>query len=238
MELNVKEASKLMGVSEKTIYRWVRRNKLPAFKINDQYRFNRVEMLEWATAQRINVAADMFCNASEEQAVVSGLEESLRAGGIHYRVCGQDKAAALQSIVEIMPLPQEVDKAFLLRVLIARESLGSTSIGDGIAIPHVRNPIVLHVPRPIVALCFMERPIEFGALDGRPVHTLFAIVSPTVKAHLNLLARLAFALRQPAFNNHILQQGSRDEIFAAARGVDQMLQHRDPAGAAAGDGVP
>ena len=55
---------------------------------------------------------------------------------------------------------------------------------------------------------------------------------------VNLLARLAFALRQPAFNNHILQQGSRDEIFAAARGIDQMLQHRTPAGAAAGDGDP
>ncbi len=226
MELNVKEAAKLMGVSEKTIYRWIKRNRLPAFKINDQYRFNRVEMLEWATAQRVNVAAELFCDASNEQAAISGLEESLRAGGIHYRVGGQDKSSALKSIVEIMPLPAEVDKAFLLRVLIARESMGSTSIGDGIAIPHVRNPIVLHVPCPMAALCFMEHPIEFGALDGRPVHTLFAIVSPTVKAHLNLLARLAFALRQPVFAGHILHQGSRDEIFAAAHGIDQMLQQR------------
>ncbi len=238
MELNVKEAAKLMGVSEKTIYRWIKRNKLPAFRINDQYRFNRVEMLEWATSQRVNVAADLFCDASKEQPAISGLEESLRAGGIHYRVGGRDKSSALKSIVEIMPLPQEVDKTFLLRVLIARESMGSTSIGDGIAIPHVRNPIVLHVERPVAALCFLEHSIEFGALDGRPVHTLFAIVSPTVKAHLNLLARLAFALRQPAFNNHILHQGSRDEIFAAARGIDQMLQKRAAAAAASENGIP
>ena len=47
----------------------------------------------------------------------------------------------------------------------------------------------------MATLCFLEHPIEFGALDGQPVHTLFTIVSPTIKAHLHLLSRLAFALR-------------------------------------------
>lgn len=238
MELNVRETAKLMGVSEKTIYRWIKHNKLPAFKINDQYRFSRVEMLEWATSQRINVSAELLFDSREKKATVSSLEEALRAGGIHYRVGGAEKSAALRSIVEIMPLPPEVDKAFLLRVLIARESLGSTSIGDGIAIPHVRNPIVLHVPRPILALCFMEHAIEFGALDGKPVHTLFAIVSPTVTAHLNLLSRLAFALRHPVFSKHIAQQGSRDEILESAREIDRLLLSRVPENAAAGGGSP
>ena len=45
----------------------------------------------------------------------------------------------------------------------------STAVGDGIAIPHVRNPVVLHVGRPAIALCFLERAIEYGALDGKPV---------------------------------------------------------------------
>jgi mannitol/fructose-specific phosphotransferase system IIA component (Ntr-type) len=90
-----------------------------------------------------------------------------------------------------------VDREFLYKVLLARESLGSTGIGDGIAIPHVRNPIVLHLSRPIVTLCFLERPVDFGALDGQPVNTLFTLISPTVRAHLHLLSRLAFTLRDP-----------------------------------------
>ena len=85
-----------------------------------------------------------------------------------------------------MRLPEEVDSEFLYQVLLAREALGSTGMGDGIAIPHVRNPIVLHLSRPMVTLCFLETPIDFGSLDGKPVTTLFTLISPTVRAHLHL----------------------------------------------------
>jgi PTS system nitrogen regulatory IIA component len=97
--------------------------------------------------------------------------------------------------VERLPLPPEQDRQFLLAVLEAREALGSTGIGDGIAIPHVRNPIVLHVARPFLTLCLLRSPVEFGALDGKPVHALFMVVSPTVPMHLRILARLGFVLR-------------------------------------------
>jgi len=80
---------------------------------------------------------------------VVSLEEGLRAGGVFYRVGGKDKESVIKEIVQIMPLPEEVDRAYLLEVLLARESLGSTGIGEGIAIPHVRNPIVMHIPKPI-----------------------------------------------------------------------------------------
>jgi PTS system nitrogen regulatory IIA component len=81
----------------------------------------------------------------------------------------------------------------------------------------------MHIPRPMVTLCFLEQAIEFGALDGQPVHTLFTIVSPTIRAHLHLLARLGFALRQPAFAEAIAKQGPRDAILAACQAVDQSI---------------
>ena len=119
-----------------------------------------------------------------------------------------------------MQLPEEVDKKFLLNVILARESLGSTGFGGGIAIPHVRNPIVLHIPRPTITLCFLETPIEFGAIDGKPVTTLFTMVSPTVRAHLHLLSRLTFGLRRPEFQEPVAAQAARDVLLAAARAVD------------------
>ena len=81
-----------------------------------------------------------------------------------YRVSGFDKESALREVVELLRLPEEVDRSFLLRVLLAREAIASTAVGEGIAIPHVRNPVVLHVGRPSITLCFLERPIEYGAL--------------------------------------------------------------------------
>ena len=226
MQIGVREAAELMNVSEKTVYRWIKGNKLPVFKINEQYRINRAELLEWATAHRVNVSAEIFSDPDRDKVPFPSLAEALQAGGVHYRVEGNDKDSVLKSAVEMMALPKEVDRTFLLRVLLARESLGSTGIGEGIAIPHVRNPIVMFIPQPMVTLCFLEKAIDFGSLDGKPVHTIFMIVSPTISAHLNLLSRLSFALRHPAFSDAISRRGSRAEIAAAADLVDGSIPHR------------
>ncbi|MEN6457809.1 MAG: PTS sugar transporter subunit IIA [Thermoguttaceae bacterium] len=226
MDLGVRECAHLLKVSEKTVYRWLKQGNLPAYRVSDQYRFNRAELLEWATSQRMNVSADIF--VEPDGGPIASLTDALKAGGIHYRLSGTDKLSVLQSLVDVMPLPEQVDRAFLLQVLLARESLGSTALGNGIAVPHVRNPIVMHISRPMITLCFLEQPIEFGALDGQPVHTLFTIVSPTIRAHLHLLARLGFALRQPAFAEVIAKQGTRDTIYAASQVVDQSIPQPAP----------
>jgi nitrogen PTS system EIIA component len=214
MQLGVREAAELLNVSQKTVYRWIKEGRLPAYRVNEQYRFNRAELLELATAQRIQVSPEILQEPADPlRAPLPTLPEALRAGGIHYRVGGVDKGSALQAVVEVLPLPDEVDRGYLLQVLLARESLGSTGIGDGIAIPHVRNPIVLHIPRPMMTLCFLENPVEYDAIDGKPVQTLFTIVSPSVRAHLHMLSRLAFVLRDDPFRHMLARQGSRDQIL-------------------------
>lgn len=224
MQLSVREAAKILDVSEKTIYRWINQGTLPAYRINEQYRFNRAELLEWATSHKINVSAEILQEPESQTTPLPSLVEALDGGGIFYRVSGLKKESALRAVVEMLRLPDEVDRDFLFRVLLARESLGSTAVGDGIAIPHVRNPIVLHVPRPAITLCFLEKPIDFGALDGKPVQILFTLISPTVRAHLHLLSRLAYALRQPAFKKTVLGQGSREEILAEARKIETGIE--------------
>lgn len=174
MQIDVKEAARLLGVSEKTIYRWIKQGDLPTYRINDLYRFNRAELLEWATARRVGVSPDIFDDSGSASDALPGLEEAIKAGGIHYRVAGTAKEEVLAAIVDLMHLPEEVDRKFLLSVILARESLGSTGFGGGIAIPHVRNPIVLHIQKPMITLCFLETPVEFGAIDRKagahPVH--------------------------------------------------------------------
>jgi PTS system nitrogen regulatory IIA component len=81
----------------------------------------------------------------------------------------------------------------------------------------------MHIPRPMMSVCFLENAIDFMAIDGKPVHTLFTILSPTIKAHLNLLSRLAYALRDTEFNTAIVQRASREEILAHAGRVDRIV---------------
>lgn len=219
MQLGVRDVARILNVSEKSIYRWIQQGHLPTYKVNDQYRFNRAELLEWANAQKINVSTEIFAEPDASAELMPDFGDSLEAGGIFYRLEGGDKESVLRSVVGVMKLPPDMDREFLLRVLLARESMASTGIGDGIAIPHVRNPIVLSVNHPAICLCFLEKPVEFGAVDGLPVHTLFTLVSPTVRIHLYMLSRLARVLRDPVFKDVVARQGTRDEILAAARAM-------------------
>ena len=223
MEIGVKEASGLLGVSEKTIYRWIGEQVLPVYRLNEQYRLNRAELLEWATSRRIQVSPEIFQEAPQCKTPLPSLLAALETGGVFYRVGGQDKAGVLQSIVDVLNLPEEVDRRFLYQVLMARESLGSTGIGDGIAIPHVRNPVVLHVSKPSIALCFLDHPIDFGAIDGQPVGTLFLLISPTIRAHLHMVSRLSFILRNQNFKATLKRQASREELIEALARAEGML---------------
>jgi PTS system nitrogen regulatory IIA component len=229
MQLTVREVAKILNVSEKTVYRWIQQGSLPAQRVNDQYRLNRAELLEFATSRRIEVSAQLFEGAESGEGAPPGFLEALTAGGIHYEVGGEDKESALRAAVEAMALPVESDRALLLQVLLAREDLASTGVGDGVAIPHARSPIVLRVQRPAITLCFLRKAIDFDAVDGKPVHCLFTLVSPTVRSHLHLLSRLAFALRDPAFKKAIERRAPREEILEAARRVEERTGAAAPA---------
>ena len=223
MKLAVKDAARLLNVSEKTIYRWIADGKIPAHQIGDHYRFNRAELLEWATAQRINVAPEILSEPETNGARLPSVVDAMQAGGIHYRMAGRDKPSVLRSVVDVLQLPEEVDRQFLYDVLLAREALGSTGIGEGIAIPHVRNPIVLHLSRPMMSLCFLEHPIEFGSLDGKPVQVLFTIISPTIRAHLHMLSHLMFLLHDKRFRSALTRQASREDIVEQATRAEALI---------------
>jgi PTS system nitrogen regulatory IIA component len=223
MTLSVRDVARLLGVSEKTVYRWVASQNLPAYRVSGQYRFARAEVLEWATANRVNVTPALLVEPAAESGELPGLATALDAGGIYYRVEGRDRDHVLRSVVANLRLPPEIDRTFLFEVLRAREMIGSTAIGRGIAIPHPRNPVVLHLAGPTVSLCFLEEPIDFGALDGQPVTALFVILSRTVRAHLHLLSRLAFSLQDPAFARAVSTEAGRETILAEARRIDASL---------------
>jgi len=229
MQLTVRDISKLLNISERTIYRWIKEEKIPSYRIHDQYRFNRAEILEWATANKVGVSYEIFKEPLDSSIVEPKLTEALTKGGIHYRIGGKDKESVLRSIVGIMQLPEKVDREFLLKVILAREELGSTAVGDGIAVPHARNPLVFNIPFTFISLCFLEHPIDFGAIDGKPVFCLFTLITPTVRIHLQMLSQLAFVLRDSKVKELLGTQGSREEIIREFQRVENVFKNPSPA---------
>jgi PTS system nitrogen regulatory IIA component len=222
MHLTVADVAALLRTPSKQIYRWIDEGELGCNWFHDQPRFNRTELLEWATARHMPIAVEQFLDDEGDDPNIPTLEASLGTGGIHYHIGGADRPSVLRAVVNVMQLP-EVEKETLAQVLLAREATGSTGIGDGIAIPHVRQPIVMGGSAASISLCFLERPVDFCAIDNAPIHTLFLMISATVRGHLQTLAKLGSALSDPGFKKAVLRRAPAEEILREARRVESGL---------------
>lgn len=214
MQITVRDAAGYLGVSEGTVRQWIRHRALPAHHANERLYLNALEVWEWALEHGVHASRSLLEQARRRGDDVPPLADLLRAGGIHHDVPGGDRAAVLRAIVARLPLPEETDREYLFTVLEAREAMGSTAVGDGIAIPHVRNPIVLQASEPFVTLCLLSGAVEFGAVDGRPVHALFTVVSPSVPTHLRVLAQLGFVLRDSELRDLLRRRAEGAALLA------------------------
>ncbi len=119
-----------------------------------------------------------------------------------------------------------LDADELFRRLIAREKLGSTGIGQGIAIPHCRIENCTGI---IGALITLNKPIDFDAIDREPVDILFALIVPEEEheQHLQLLATLAKNLSQDSLRRSLRQAGSDQALYQLAQSTLEAPQHQE-----------
>ena len=103
-------------------------------------------------------------------------------------------------------------KEQLVRALAEREKLGSTGIGDGVAIPHGK---LKDVKVMMAAFGRSSRGVDFQAIDGKPVHIFFMLVAPEEMAgpHLKALARISRLLKEPSRRKALLEAKSREDIY-------------------------
>ncbi len=212
MQLTLRQAASYFDADEATLRGWIKKRGLPVHRVNEQVYLNPVELWQWAMENGVVVSRRLLDEAKQAAEDVPRLSALLETGGIHFEVGGADKSEVLRHVVALLPLPEDFDREFLITVLEAREAMGSTGIGDGIAIPHARNPILLHVDQPLVALCLLKHPIEFDAVDGIPVHALFVVISPSVPTHLKILSRLGLVLRDADLRRLLKDRARAEEI--------------------------
>lgn len=107
----------------------------------------------------------------------------------------------------------------LTRILMERESLGSTGIGDGVAIPHGR---VSGLDRLVAAFGRSRDGVQFHSLDGKPTHLFFVILAPEYSAgmHLKALARISRLLKDERFRRSLLDAADADELRSILRKED------------------
>ncbi len=152
------------------------------------------------------------------------ITDFLRAHAVVDELSGRTAKAVLAELCQ--PHANVVDPALALKALLEREKLGSTGIGEGLAIPHARIP---GLPRIVATFGRSKAGVEFGAVDGERTQFFFALLTPELQGpeqalvtqtYGNLLARIAFIFERP---------GVRQAILAARapRAIYQIIVHED-----------
>ncbi len=208
MDLKIKDVAELLNVSEKTIRRWLADGKIPAYRLNSQYRFSRIEIEDWVMSCKLSKNQPGFLTlAKEEQECEPEAGESLEGeqkagnqhfslyravhkGGVFTNVAGTTKEEIFAGTMKQVAGLLGRDPEMLTELLLDREKLMPTALNHGIAVPHSRE-FVFEGSFDVVVVVFPEKPIEYGALDGQPVHTLFFLFASGDKKHLHLLAKIA-----------------------------------------------
>lgn len=214
MKLSVKDVAELLNVSEKTIYRMIKDETIPCFRVGGQWRFDRREIASWVEDTReFHYRASKKTAPADEEFI--SLTELLKRGGIYYNVAGDTKEAAIMSCLDSIKtaIPQ-IDTRRLFDAIIERENLCSTAIGNGVAFPHPRPFREFTASLSSVALCRLAHQIPFGALDNENVDTLFYIFPKSEKRFLRIQAKLSRLLKDDQVLSAVKKNVPVDQLYA------------------------
>ncbi len=124
-----------------------------------------------------------------------------------------EKFAALAELTDsLVAFQTNLDRDEVLRVLHEREHLGSTGIGDGVAIPHGK---LKKLDQLLLAFGCSKGGVDFDSMDGKPAHLFFLLLAPeeSVGIHLKTLARISKLLKSPAVRESLLNASGADDLF-------------------------
>jgi len=217
--VSISEAAQHLGVAPSMLERWVRQGLVASHHTGGQVWFDPAELRTWAKTHGVQsrvgarqkglFVEDFFARAIERGAVIPSADATSVLGVIEL---------ATRALVDHQVIPEEQLTGFTEQV-IERERMASTALGSGVAVPHPREPQQGLVAEPVVVVVFPKVPVDWAALDGRDVHAAFLLLSPNAREHLQVLSRLAFAMRSDGFAEWLMERPSRAQLAAKLRTI-------------------
>lgn len=228
MDLKIKDVADLLKVSETTIRRWLADGSIPAYRINQQYRFNLSEIEDWLLNQKkskgeeISTFSDMSQEGPQGNKQFS-LYRAIHKGCVIAHIPGNNKEQVIRNTMKSIAGDMNLDAEVVTELLLDRENLQSTGLNNGIAIPHTRD-CLLNEHHDVVAVVFPEKPLPYDSLDGLPVHTLFFLFACDDKHHLHLLAKIAHLSGQPSAQQFLQSKPSKEALLAYIKEWESKIQ--------------
>lgn len=140
------------------------------------------------------------------------LSQIISADVIFPELKARDKISVLAELVEpLVRREKRLEKAHVVKILLEREKLGSTGIGEGVAIPHGKVEEAKDI---LISFGRSTPGIDFDSLDGQPAHLFFLLIAPesSTSLHLQALAKLSRLLKNESFRRELYQAADAQAI--------------------------
>lgn len=239
MDLKIKDVADLLNVSESTIRRWLADGKIPAYRINQHYYFSRTEIENWVMSHKLDKTDGIspFTRRKEMESLAVQTPKSPATGGskqfslfravhkgdIFHHLKGSTKEEIIRAAMKKVAKILHVDAEVMTDLLLDRENLMPTALNNGIAVPHTRDSL-LNSHHDVVFVACLDEPLEYGALDGKPVHTLFFLFACEDKRHLHLLAKIAHLSSQPHALEFFKSKPSKEALLAFIKEWESQIR--------------
>lgn len=226
MKLKIQDLARRLAIPVSTLERWIRQGRIPVYREQETCVFRRSSLERWASVHNL-----AFSSGGPEAVVppvgrpaLENLLPVMKRGGTFYDIDASGVDSALAAAAAVTPELSVSDREELLAGLREREQMTSTGIGKGVAIPHPRTPPAGMIQDPLITTCFLKQPLDFSAVDDRPVFVLFVMLSPSIKVHLHLLSRLSFCVRNDDFVEFLKRRPSPEDLLSRIAEFEHRLE--------------
>lgn len=227
MDLKLKDVTELLNVSETTVKRWISDGKIPYYRLHNQYRFSRSEIENWVLSCKQGGDFHPFDDEEPHKERLGsqqfGLFRAIHKGGVYIDIPGETKEDVIRNAMREIAKDLHLDAEVITELLLDREALMPTALSNGIGVPHTRD-FLLQESYDVIVVVFPKKAIEYGALDGEPVHTLFFLFACDDKRHLHLLAKLAHLSSKPQNLSYLKKHPTKTELLEYIKNWESNLK--------------
>ena len=142
------------------------------------------------------------------------IAELIHKGGIFRNVEGNTSQEIYKKISKMIDLPDCMTSEQVYNALCAREEVLSTAVGNGIALPHARAPIMKNEEDQRICIVYPKHPIDMAAPDERSVYVMFVLLTYNPQVHLKVLSSLASLFRDNSFRKALEEQADEATLMA------------------------
>ncbi len=220
--LTIRRLAEYLMVSEKTVYRMLDRNQLPAVRVGAQWRFRRHDIDAWISDEVRRVEYEGQRSVLDESAELA-IHPLLEPQNVQLRVRPSSRDELLTQMIDAAVLDEHVDREQLFRSVRERESLCSTALVVNAAFPHPIDPRPFRFTRKRVLLTVLEEPLDFLDPHGHRPRVVAMILARSTQGHLLALSRAIKLFGDPVLTRDLVNAASAEAAIVRIRESEQRL---------------